>query len=154
MFFNAETSLVPADTNETADVYEYEPEGIGGCSPIAGSPAVVYARVQETDTEPGVPPTPGASGGCIGLISSGKNSQESVFIDASQSGEDVFFRTSAALVPSDTNGGPDIYDAHVCNKASPCPTEAPGSQPECDSLDECHGAASTQNVALRPRARR
>ncbi len=78
LFFNSPDDLVPAAENHTQDVYEYEPQDVGSCT---------------------------SSAGCIGLISSGTASQESAFLDASESGEDVFFLTAAQLVPADTDHG-------------------------------------------------
>jgi hypothetical protein len=51
--------------------------------------------------------------GCVGLISSGGSGQESVFLDASETGVDVFFMTTAKLVPQDTDTQYDIYDARI-----------------------------------------
>lgn len=47
------------------------------------------------------------------LISSGSASENSYYLDNSESGGDVFFATSAGLVPNDTDGTYDIYDARV-----------------------------------------
>jgi hypothetical protein len=46
----------------------------------------------------------------LSLISSGTGSSPSSFMGASVDGRDVFIRTSQSLVPSDINGGADIYD--------------------------------------------
>ena len=32
LFFDSPDALVPRDTNGLEDVYEYEPEGVGGCT--------------------------------------------------------------------------------------------------------------------------
>ena len=47
------------------------------------------------------------------LISTGTSSSNSIFVDASASGNDVFFATRDQLVPQDTDGGNDLYDARV-----------------------------------------
>ena len=47
------------------------------------------------------------------LISSGTDSHDSSFIDASSSGSDVFFETGAQLVAQDVDPRNDIYDARV-----------------------------------------
>jgi len=52
----------------------------------------------------------------IYLISSGTNSNESFFLDNSESGGDVFFATTAGLVPRDTDGSYDIYDARAAHE--------------------------------------
>src|SRR4029077_10640469 len=71
-FFNSNDALVAQDINNNQDVYQYEPLGVGDCT---GSSATFNA----------------AAGGCVGLISSGRASGESAFLDASESGADVFF---------------------------------------------------------------
>ena len=113
LFFNSPDDLVPAAENHTQDVYEYEPQDVGSCT---------------------------SSAGCIGLISSGTATQESAFLDASESGEDVFFLTAAQLVPADTDHGYDIYDAHACSPASPCPSSNTTSTEPCETAGECKGA--------------
>src|SRR5664280_921493 len=97
LFFNSPVGLVPGDTNAKEDVYEFEPAGVGGC-PV-------------TDTN-----------GCQALISSGTSSDESAFLDASATGEDVFFLSSSKLVGADRDNALDVYDAHVCTTAVPCPS--------------------------------
>ncbi len=53
------------------------------------------------------------SGGELRLVSSGKSDEESEFIDASESGDDVFFTTRERLVWSDVDDLVDVYDARV-----------------------------------------
>lgn len=101
LFFDSHGSLVAQDTNNTGDVYEYEPAGVGDC---AGSRQGFVA----------------AAGGCVGLISSGSSPTESAFLDASENGGDVFFMTAAKLWPTDIDSAIDIYDAHECTGSSPC----------------------------------
>jgi hypothetical protein len=60
------------------------------------------------------------SDGCVGLISSGRSSEESAFLDASESGDDVFFLTTERLSSKDSDGRLDVYDAHVCSAREPC----------------------------------
>lgn len=124
LFFNSPDALVPQDTNEKGDVYEYEPEGIGSC-----------AGTSKTFS--------GTSGGCVALISSGTSSEESVFLDASANGDDVFFLTASRLTAQDVDTAYDVYDAHVCSEVAPCPT-APASPPPCDTADSCKPAPSPQ----------
>jgi DNA-binding beta-propeller fold protein YncE len=112
LFFNSADGLVPQDANATEDVYEYEPPGVGSCSEAAESFSA-------------------ASGGCTSLISSGRSSQESAFLDASESGDDVFFLTSERLSAIDTDNAPDVYDAHVCSE-SPCIAYPPAPGAPCD----------------------
>jgi WD40-like Beta Propeller Repeat len=118
LFFNSADALVPADTNLTEDVYQYEPNGVGSCS---------------------VP------SGCVGLISSGESHEESAFLDASESGNDVFFLTTANLVPQDVDQSFDVYDAHVCTSESPCPAP-PSPRPPCGTSAACQGASPQQTT--------
>jgi hypothetical protein len=97
VIFNAFDSLVPADSNGTSDVYEYEPYGAGDCSAAAGGAAVSQAL----------------GGGCVGLLSSGSSEREAVVFDASASGDDVFFMSAAKLSVLDEDPDYDIYDARV-----------------------------------------
>jgi hypothetical protein len=52
-------------------------------------------------------------GGRVYLISSGTSGEDSTFLDASASGDDVFFSTTSQLVGQDTDESMDIYDARV-----------------------------------------
>ncbi len=113
LFFNAADSLVKEDVNKgKADVYEYEPVGVGDCA------------------------KENTSRGCVALISSGKSDRESTFLDASENGNDVFFLTSSSLIPSlDADQAFDIYDARVCSgpeAEEACPTTALPPAPPCD----------------------
>jgi hypothetical protein len=130
LFFTSPDALVPGDTNGLEDVYEYEPAGVGGCS--AGS-ATFGQR----------------SGGCVGLISSGTSSAESAFMDASETGNDVFFVTTSRLVGEDYDTTYDVYDAHVCSASLPC-MSGPVSPPPCTSGDACKAAPSPQPEIFGP----
>ncbi|HTZ64338.1 MAG TPA: hypothetical protein VMB51_09560 [Solirubrobacteraceae bacterium] len=114
LFFNSADGLVPQDKNGKEDVYEYEPQGEGGCAD---------------------------SGGCVGLISSGTSSHEAAFLDASESGDDVFFMSAAPLVAADEDEAYDVYDARVCTPSSPCLTYPAGPPHSCESEVSCHGQA-------------
>ena len=145
LFFNTLDSLVPKDTNSQQDVYEYEPEGVGPatarCEPSAASGSEVYKPQHEYKTEEGQSGTEGA--GCVALISSGTSGEESAFMEASQTGGDVFFITSAHLVPGSIENGTSLYDAHECTTSSPCAseTEAP---PSCTTAEGCRAAPEPQ----------
>jgi hypothetical protein len=121
VFFNSFESLVPrGDANGKADVYQWEAPGAGSCS--ESSPA--YS-----------PP----NGGCLSLISSGESPTDSVFLDASQSGGDVFFSTASSLLPQDP-GLIDIYDARAGGgypPLAPLPAQCEG--------DACQGAPAAPN---------
>jgi hypothetical protein len=77
--------------------------------------------------------------GCVALISSGSSSAESAFMEASETGGDVFFLTAEHLVAGSIENGESLYDAHECTSASPCTpeTEAP---PECETAEGCRAA--------------
>ncbi len=51
--------------------------------------------------------------GTVYLLSSDKSPENSYFLDNSESGNDIFFATSEGLVPGDTDGAYDVYDARV-----------------------------------------
>jgi len=135
LFFNAFDALVPQDVNGTWDVYEYEPPGVGSCN-----------AAQLTYSE--------RTGGCVGLISSGSSTEESAFLDASatggrdaegdEGGGDVFFMTASQLAPADTDTSIDVYDAHECTSAEPCPPAASTPSPECSNEASCKAAVTPQ----------
>jgi DNA-binding beta-propeller fold protein YncE len=141
LFFGSDSALVPKDINGTWDVYEFEPEGVGGCKPSAASGTVVFkpARGFEGEGESGE-----EGAGCVGLISSGESGQESVFLDASESGGDVFFMTTSQLSKQDFDHSYDIYDAHVCSSGSPCPALAASSAGSCVTAEACRAAPTPQ----------
>jgi len=85
LFFNSVDALLPQDTNGVQDVYEWEADGSGGCEKTVG---------------------------CLSLISTGQGPRESELVDASPSGDDIFFRTASSIDSRDP-GLVDIYDARV-----------------------------------------
>ena len=103
VFFLSPLALVPQDTNANNDVYEWERPGIGGC-PASGSPE-----------------------GCLYLLSSGTNRDQSFFLDASESGDDVFIDTRAKLVGSDEDDLFDVYDVRVGGYTPPAPVACAGT---------------------------
>jgi NHL repeat-containing protein len=129
LFFNSSDALVPKDVNGNEDVYEYEPVGVGGCtaSTSTGSSTYVPAR-----------------GGCVSLISSGQDAGESAFLDASETGGDVFFLTAAKLAPQDVEGGLSIFDARECTAQTPCYPAAAAVPPPCETGDACKPAPTPQ----------
>jgi hypothetical protein len=114
LFFNSADSLTPADSNGTEDIYEFEPPGVGNC----------------TEAGPSYAPS---DGGCVNLISSGTSPEESAFMDASASGNDVFFLTASRLTGKDIDGALDLYDARVG-----------GGEPQAVKPVECSGDACQQ----------
>ncbi len=117
LFFNSFGGLVPSDANGTWDVYEYEPAGVGSCS---------------------------LPSGCVALMSGGSSDQESAFLDASETGEDVFVLTAAKLAQQDTDTALDVYDAHVCTASIPCPAGTVTVPPACTTTDSCRPAPTPQ----------
>jgi len=85
--------------------------------------------------------------GCVSLISSGTSTEESVLQDASSSGEDVFFLTISRLAAQETDEAVDVYDAHVCSRASPCPGSSTArSVSPCSEEASCREASSSPSV--------
>lgn len=108
VFFETEDSLVPQDTNHRTDVYEWEAEGEGTC------------------TRPG---------GCVQLISGGRDTEPVYFLDADEAGREAFFLTTASLDPRD----PGSYDVYVAREGGgfsiptapvPCVADACQALPE------------------------
>jgi hypothetical protein len=126
LFFNSSVGLVPGDVNGNEDVYELEPEGVGSCTSSSSAGYV------------------GADEGCLGLVSSGVAAGESAFLDANESGGDVFFLTSGHLSKADVDTSRDVYDAHECSGSSPCFPEAVAVPPPCETGDACKPAPSPQ----------
>lgn len=133
LFFDSADALVPGDVNSTEDVYEYEPVGVGGC-------------------QSGLSTYDSAAAGCVGLISSGGSAQESAFLDASESGDDVFFLTAAKLTTRDVDASFDVYDAHVCSGASPCVDAVDVQSPPCTNESSCKASPSSQPSIFGPPA--
>lgn len=130
LFFDSPDALVPQATNGLMDVYEYEPpageETASNDSCTTASPTFS----ERTD-------------GCVSLISGGTSRSESMFYDASENGDDVFFITTSELVAADDETSYALYDAHACTTEAPCSAE-PVSPPPCNSGDSCKAAPSPQ----------
>ncbi|HVQ59046.1 MAG TPA: hypothetical protein VMS60_09100 [Solirubrobacterales bacterium] len=117
LYFDSQDSLSPFDTNEgVEDVYEFEPQGIGGCA---------------------------REGGCVALLSAGREEIDSNFLAADASGKNVFFTSRDRLVPADKDELIDLYDVREgggfeeemgqgacvgeCQSMPPAPPEPPPS---------------------------
>ncbi len=124
LFFDSTDALVPQDVDGTEDVYEYEPAGVGAC----GTASATFSP---------------RSNGCVSLISAGTSPEESTFLDASETGGDVFFMTVSRLAAQDYDTAYDVYDAHECSGAAPCSAAVP-QPPACDTEASCKAAPTPQ----------
>jgi hypothetical protein len=84
LFFDSADALAPTDTDSASDVYQWEAQGTGDCTRAPG---------------------------CLGLISEAREGGAG-FLDASASGDDVFFLTGESSVGADP-GSIDVYVAKV-----------------------------------------
>ncbi len=100
VFFDSAQPLVPQATSGWLDVYEWERDGSGSC--------------QQGE-------------GCIYLLSSGSDPENTYLLDASASGNDVFLITRAQLVAQDRNDVLDVYDARVGGVHPTTPPECSGT---------------------------
>jgi hypothetical protein len=124
LLFNSADALVPQDVDGTEDVYEFELPGVGSCTTASAS----YSA---------------GSDGCVSLISSGTSAAESGLLDASESGDDIFFLTEEGLTSQDVDTAYDVYDAHVCTAEVPC-TSPLASSPACTTTEACREAPQQQ----------
>ncbi len=120
LFFQSPDPLVPRDSNGLLDVYEWELPGVGSCT--SGSSSFSEG-----------------SGGCVFPISDVAGSGESRFMDANESGNDVFIWTGDQLVPSDTDSRADVYDVRV---GGGFPVSV--ASPVCVNADSCKPPVSPQ----------
>lgn len=124
--FETKAPLVSADTNGATDVYEWEEQGHGTCT---------------------------APGGCVSLVSDGVDPHGTQGGVLSASGRDITFYSQRGLVPADTDGLGDIYDAregggfpYVPPPKIPCQE---GSAEAChgeSTKEELHPAYTTENL--------
>jgi hypothetical protein len=84
VFFDTPQPLVPHDTNERMDVYEWERDGYRGCEDAAG---------------------------CVSILSGGTERNNSALVDADTDGRNVFFATRNKLLPGDRDDRVSLYDA-------------------------------------------
>lgn len=92
------------------------------------------------------------------LVSSGTSTQDSIFLDNSASGSDVFFATASGLVQGDTDGAYDVYDARIPHAgdnvdptAVPCEGDVCQGPPSVPHLfDAPASAAVSEPVSLAP----
>ncbi len=92
--------LGAGDAKGLTNVYEWERGGSGSCA---------------------------RGGGCLYLLSGGTSSDLSFFVDASESGDDVFLGTRAQLVPRAQGETYEVYDARVGAVMEPVPPVCTGA---------------------------
>jgi hypothetical protein len=88
---------------------------------------------------------PGWSEGRVSLISMGSSEEAVEHVVISGTGNDIFFLTSQGLVPQDTDGAPDLYDARL---GGGFPVVA--AQPQACSGDACQGPLTNPAPLLVP----
>ncbi|HEY3829225.1 MAG TPA: hypothetical protein VGL57_08520 [Solirubrobacteraceae bacterium] len=89
--------------------------------------------------------SPGSNEGSVSLLSGGVSEQPVTDAVISPSGRDVFFVTTAGLVPQDTDGLDDIYDARLSGGFGQVPTTR-----EACSSDACQGPLTNSAPLLVP----
>ncbi len=100
LYFDSQDALSARDTNENVeDVYQYEPQGIGDCK---------------------------REGGCVSLISAGREPYDSNFLAADE--ENVFLTTRDQLLLADRD---QLLDVYVAREGGGFPTLAQSSGGEC-----------------------
>lgn len=136
LYFDSPEKLLPGLGNGQEYVYEYEPSGTPQGAHACTDRSEAYSERAQ---------------GCIGLISSPTASGETAFLDASETGGegpggeqlqegggDVFFLSSAKLVPQEQEETYSLYDAHECTNASPCIISPEEKEPvACQTTDAC-----------------
>jgi hypothetical protein len=144
IFFESFEPLVLSDTNDRADVYQWELAGEGDCE--EGDAAYIAA-----------------SGGCISLISSGKSPADSEFLDAGVEGDDIFIRTASSLATQDPEGTIDVYDARIGGgfpsppsqpaecEGQACQSPAPAPSDPTPSSANFHGSGNVKEEGRKPK---
>jgi hypothetical protein len=123
VFFDSPDALSPEDQNGVSDVYEWEASGSGTCQSTA------------------------QNGGCLYLLSTGKDPEPSYFADADQSGNNAFLFTSQRLVAQDKDQLVDIYDARVGGGIE---SQNSGEPSPCAGEGECRSASAAPPQASAP----
>jgi hypothetical protein len=110
LFFETPDPLVAADTNGSEGCPYYKQSG--GGIPLESEPECQDVYEWEA---PGSASCPVAevNEGCVHLLSTGKSTSASYFLDASPDGSNVFIATRQQLVPVDRDVVTDVYDVAV-----------------------------------------
>jgi hypothetical protein len=113
LFFQTPDALVPQDSNGLPDVYEWEEAGEGSCTRAEG---------------------------CVFPVSNVAGGNESLFMDATPDGEDVYIATQDQLMPAaDSDTSVNVYDARV---GGGFPVSV--APPACDNADSCKPPVAAQ----------
>jgi hypothetical protein len=121
VFFDSGEPLLPTATNGWLNVYEWERAGTPNGSCPEGAPG----------------------GGCVYLISSGTDPENSYLLGADSSGANVFFISRAQLVPADRGSDDDeVYDARVDGVQPPAAAACEGTG--------CQGVPPTPPIFATP----
>jgi hypothetical protein len=121
VFFDSGEPLLPTATNGWLNVYEWERAGTPDGSCPEGAPG----------------------GGCVYLLSSGTDPENSYLIGADASGDNVFFVSRAQLTPADRgNEGDVVYDARVDGVQPPAAAACEGTG--------CQGVPPTPPIFATP----
>jgi len=103
LYFDSQDSLSQFDTNEGfEDVYEFKAQGIGGCK---------------------------RDGGCVALISAGREGTDSNFLAIDPAARSVFFTSRDQLVEADKDELIDLYNAREEGGVLPKPEPSPQKLP-------------------------
>lgn len=87
-------------------------------------------------------------GGSVSLVSSGSSPVAEEDAVMSPSGDDIFFVSAQGLLPQDTDGQPDVYDARLTGLNGGFPS-APAEEEQCAG-DACQGPLTNPAPLLVP----
>jgi hypothetical protein len=119
LYFDSADHLALADSNgNVEDVYEYQPEGLGTCE---------------------------RQGGCVSLVSAGREATDSNFLTADSTGKNVFFVTRDRLTLPDRDELLDLYDARE-DGGPPAETEPPPSPCQGEACAAPYSPPSAPNL--------
>jgi hypothetical protein len=90
----------------------------------------------------------GGEGGGVTLVNSGSGEEEVDDVIISPNGLSVFFDTSEGLVPQDTDGAPDLYDARL-DQPGEAVAQAEAERRPCEG-DACQGPLTNPAPLLVP----
>lgn len=141
----ADADLFPAETSASSIVYA--PYTLSRNLSADGSRAFFETseRLVASDTNGKADVYRWDEGSGIALVSSGQGNSPSEFVDASETGDDVFFTTRQRLVGSDVDDQVDVYDARVGGGLSAPPAASPCQGDSCQ--EQLSGAPGLVDLA-------